>query len=632
MAHTSRQLGRAGGSPKEGTLLARQTSICESRTRIKVGDEGPGTLPPRATHLIIGGRSVLRSTMAVTGSVRSSPTQTGNAVHETLDYRGLRRWSMLILFPILLLSSWVAALLFLFLAMPLLLVPFSAVAVAGIGMMGMMAAIVPPALGTVAGLLGVFTAKGKVVRHFKANLLPADHGLVHATRLLASRVGMACPEVYVYEDDDINAWATGTSPADAAIGISRGAIQRLSREHMFAVIGHELGHIAAADLRRMQFAVSFQNALVWFFGFRRWRWNAQHIFGFVGQFGIMGLSRRREYWADAVGAILTSSNAMKGALLAIQNDGKHPRKDRRYYNQLMFNWRGGSLLASHPTMDQRCTALDQGAFKASALQKMGAIPLSLQKPLQSRPRPLQLQPRHQLTLLDIQRYRAHGALAALALFFAVGGLTYYAYDTNSIAPAAQQLAAAVVPVPTPLESDAALRFVPKVAGWDASVSPAKPPAGQSAIETGALQTTARLPKYPKEPRYEPDGLMGDPELTPYQMLVEEGYACIHQANTDYKSEHVEDAGPDKSDLTLITLPLSVGYSDLIAGSIGGAISHCWKKHGGRQTEPDLMKRVKLRYDVWILTDQASGATAECGVWPVAREVRHKFAGMAAYCR
>ena len=544
----------------------------------------------------------------------------------TLDYRGLRRWSMLILFPVLLLSSWVAALLLLVLAMPLLLVPFSAAAVAGIGAMGIMAFFVPPVIGTLAGLLGVMTAKGKVVRHFKAKRLPPDHGLVHATKLMASRLGMTCPEVYVYEDDDINAWATGTSPADAAIGITRGAMQRLRREHMFAVIGHELGHIAAADLRRMQFAVSFQNALVWFFGFRRWRWNAQHIFGFVGHCGIMGLSRRREYWADAVGAILTSPDVMKGALLAIQNDGKQPAKDRRYYNQLMFNWRGGHLLASHPTMEQRCAALDAGAFEAITLRKMGTASESLPKSLQSRPGQSQLQP--QLSFADIQNYRAYGALAGLALLFAMGGTSYLAYDANPVDPPAQQLAIVAVPAPVPSEVAESLGFVPKVAGWDTSVKPA----GHSAIETGALQPEKRLPKYPKEPRHEPDDVMGDPELTPYQMLVEHGYACIHQANTDYKSEHLEDAGPNKSDLTLITLPLSVHKSDLIAGMIGGTISHCWKQHGGRRTEPDLMKRVQLGYDVWVLTDQATGATAECGVWPVAREVRHRFAGMAAYCR
>lgn len=219
-------------------------------------------------------------------------------MQEPLNYRGLRRWSMLILYPVLLLSAWVAALLLTILAMPILLGPFSAAAIAGAGMLGVAAMIIPPVIGTVWGLWGVATARRTVVKFFRGKRLAPDHPLVRVTAEQAARLGMACPEVYVYEDEDINAWATGASPSNAAVGITRGALERLRPDHVHAVIGHELGHIAAADIRRMQFAISFQNALVWFFGFRSWRWRAQHLFGFVGQLGIMGMSRRRG-WRSA---------------------------------------------------------------------------------------------------------------------------------------------------------------------------------------------------------------------------------------------------------------------------------------------------------------------------------------------
>lgn len=289
-----------------------------------------------------------------------------------LDYRGLRRWSMLLLFPVLIVSAWVAAMLMVLVTLPVTLPAFSAAAIAGVGIFGIAALIVPPVIGTIAGLLGMLRAKSQMVRAFNASPLPRNHPLVGVTSQMAARLGMPAPEVYVYPDEDINAWATGTSASNAAVGLSRGAFDRLSRDHIHAVVAHELGHIAAADLRRMAFATGFQNALVWFFGFKSWRWNAQHIFGFVGQMGIMGMSRRREYWADAVGAILTSPETMRDALRAVERDATRPARKRRYFNQLMFNWPGSPLLASHPTFAQRYATLNEGAFHAMALRKMGA--------------------------------------------------------------------------------------------------------------------------------------------------------------------------------------------------------------------------------------------------------------------
>ncbi|MFZ2753231.1 MAG: M48 family metalloprotease, partial [Lysobacteraceae bacterium] len=69
---------------------------------------------------------------------------------------------------------------------------------------------------------------------------------------------------------------------------------------------HELGHIANNDMRRMTMARSFQNSLVWYLGwsrtvqgFGRWflTWGSELL--------VLGLSRKREYWADAIGAALT---------------------------------------------------------------------------------------------------------------------------------------------------------------------------------------------------------------------------------------------------------------------------------------------------------------------------------------
>lgn len=525
---------------------------------------------------------------------------------------------MLILFPVLIVSAWVAAILMVLVTLPVTLPAFSAAAIAGVGIFGVAAVIAPPVIGTISGLLGIAFGKGRVVRAFGASRVPDEHPLTQVTHRMASKLGMPGPEVYVYPDDDVNAWATGSSASTAAIGLTRGALQRLNRQQVEAVIGHELGHIAAGDNRRMHFAISFQNALVWFFGFPSWRWNAQHIFGFVGQAGIMSMSRRREYWADALGAILTSPETMADALRAVAQDKQKPAKKRRYYNQLMFNWHGGSLLASHPTFDQRLTALQDGHHYAAALRKMGGASFAPRKRAYAGSR----------TPSGIAEWVSTFAESPVALTIVpvilltlVGAGAYHVREMhlNAEAPVIQA------------EPDAR---GPQVAGWSAeapSESEVRPPAP---VKPAQPTKTAALPVYPKEPRYEPDDAMGDGDLTPYQLLVEKGVACIYQAKTDntYGTEHLEDAGPDKSDLFAITLSAKESHADLRLMFTGTIATQCWEKLGGKQQEPNVMKRMQQPYDIWVLTDAESGATAECGVWPVARYLRPDTGAVAAYCR
>src|SRR5262245_150861 len=67
---------------------------------------------------------------------------------------------------------------------------------------------------------------------------------------MAIASGVAMPEVYVLENEDgINAFAAGNTPADAAIAVTRGAITRLNREELQGVIAHEFSHVLNGDMR-----------------------------------------------------------------------------------------------------------------------------------------------------------------------------------------------------------------------------------------------------------------------------------------------------------------------------------------------------------------------------------------------
>ncbi len=162
----------------------------------------------------------------------------------------------------------------------------------------------------------------------------------------------------------LNAYAIGSKPEKSLVVIGLPLLERLEPMEVAAVIGHELGHIANNDMRRMGLARSFQNALVWYLGFSdtvqrfgRWAltWGSELL--------VLRLSRKREYWADAIGAALTSKDAMIGALRKIHADPAELTSYEARNARLMF--RGiarGSVLSTHPTLDERISALQKQIF------------------------------------------------------------------------------------------------------------------------------------------------------------------------------------------------------------------------------------------------------------------------------
>lgn len=77
---------------------------------------------------------------------------------------------------------------------------------------------------------------------------PRLHNIVEELSIAAGR---RPPRVFVIETDALNAFATGTTEQNAAIGVTRGLLNALNREELQGVIGHEMGHVANLDTRYM---------------------------------------------------------------------------------------------------------------------------------------------------------------------------------------------------------------------------------------------------------------------------------------------------------------------------------------------------------------------------------------------
>ncbi len=165
-----------------------------------------------------------------------------------------------------------------------------------------------------------------------------------------------------YEDDSINAFAAGVKQDQALIAFSRGAVQKLTKPQFEAVAAHELAHVANNDMARMTYARGVQDALTFFLALRGLRRIARLLFTPTSELELGRLSRQREYWADAVAAVLTSPEAMIGALRAIQVDNDDPPAEQSWFATYAIRANGFSWFDTHPPVFRRVRAIEEERF------------------------------------------------------------------------------------------------------------------------------------------------------------------------------------------------------------------------------------------------------------------------------
>lgn len=136
--------------------------------------------------------------------------------------------------------------------------------------------------------------------------------------------GIPKPRIYLIEDSALNAFATGRNPSKASIALTTGLVQALENEELEGVIAHELSHVKNYDSRFMILVAVLVGSLTLlghFFWSRRWSsrrsdqggGNIFFLIGvlflilspIIGELIKLAISRKREYLADASGALLT---------------------------------------------------------------------------------------------------------------------------------------------------------------------------------------------------------------------------------------------------------------------------------------------------------------------------------------
>lgn len=156
---------------------------------------------------------------------------------------------------------------------------------------------------------------------------PEDRQVNNLLEALTLGAGMPKPRLYVIEDDAPNAFATGRNPEHAAIAVTRGLVDKMSRDELEGVLAHELAHVKNRDTLVMTLAVTLVGVIVlladwfmralWFGGGRR-----NDRGGIAAPLAVIGLvlmllapliaqllqfaiSRQREFLADAEAVMIT---------------------------------------------------------------------------------------------------------------------------------------------------------------------------------------------------------------------------------------------------------------------------------------------------------------------------------------
>ncbi|MGC8775969.1 MAG: M48 family metallopeptidase [Minisyncoccia bacterium] len=159
---------------------------------------------------------------------------------------------------------------------------------------------------------------------------------------LCITAGLPMPRIYIIPEKQINAFATGRNPKNAAIAVTQGAIEKLENEELEGVLAHELAHIGNRDILVSTVAVVLAGiiSILADFFFRMMFWdrrdrNSDSSGGILVLVGLifavlapisatliqLAISRKREFLADATGALLTRyPEGLARALEKIQKD------------------------------------------------------------------------------------------------------------------------------------------------------------------------------------------------------------------------------------------------------------------------------------------------------------------------
>ena len=200
---------------------------------------------------------------------------------------------------------------------------------------------------------------------------------------LCIAAGLPMPKIYIIEEDQPNAFATGRDKEHAVVAVTRGLLERLEKAELEGVIAHELAHIGNKDMLLQTITVTLVGFVAilsdWFlrmsrFSFKREREKESEILfifailasilaPIAAQLIHFAISRKREFLADATGALIT--RYPEGLARALEKIASYPHSMKFASNAIAHlfivnPFRGSkiaNLFSTHPPIEERIKAL-----------------------------------------------------------------------------------------------------------------------------------------------------------------------------------------------------------------------------------------------------------------------------------
>ena len=207
--------------------------------------------------------------------------------------------------------------------------------------------------------------------------------LVHLVRVLSESARLPMPRVFIAENPQPNAFATGRSPEHAAVCCTTGILEKLSQEELAGVLAHELSHVKNRDTLIMTITATIAGAIsmlanfLFFFGGTGERRNnplgpaAALIVMLVAPLAAalvqMAISRTREYEADRSGALLSGrplwlASALRRISAGVENIENeaaemHPATAHMCIVNPLHGGGMAGLFSTHPSTEERIARL-----------------------------------------------------------------------------------------------------------------------------------------------------------------------------------------------------------------------------------------------------------------------------------
>jgi heat shock protein HtpX len=209
---------------------------------------------------------------------------------------------------------------------------------------------------------------------------------------LADRAGLPMPRVYLMDNPQPNAFATGRNPEHAAVAATTGLLDTLTREEVAGVVAHELAHIKNHDTLLMTITATIAGAIsmlaqfgLFFGGGHRDNNNGLGVIGTLAMVILapiaamlvqMAISRTREYAADNMGARICGEPVWLASALAKIDNAAHaienlpaeqnPATAHLFIINPLSGARMDNLFSTHPATENRVAALQELAAQMGA--------------------------------------------------------------------------------------------------------------------------------------------------------------------------------------------------------------------------------------------------------------------------